>query len=292
VRFLPPSCRVNIRAFGKLFDPVRKTDIDPAAGEVLLRVQNASRSAHIRGVVLGLDGKPAVGLKVNAYWQQTSGGMDVTTGGDGTFEVGPLRTGGWRLRIIVGGCAMYHSPALVLAENATVDLGTIRLYRGGTLLAKVTGADPKQLGLVIYDDRGDLVFGMVSTNVPLRSLPLNPGGYDLRVHGKGFAAQRLPFTIRDGEETELRVVAEPGTIQHLRFQVPADDVAPEWFVFEVRRGGAVVLTGTTSRRNDFAAEHWLAPGEYEVVVTDYHLHGSARFRVGREPGSPVVVPVR
>ncbi|HEX5052842.1 MAG TPA: sigma-70 family RNA polymerase sigma factor [Planctomycetota bacterium] len=291
VRFLPPGCRVSIRVFGKLFDPVRKSGIDPAAGEVLLRVQNASRSAHIRGVVLGPDGKPAGNIGVEAHWQQTSGGTDVATAADGSFELGPLRTGGWRLRIIRKGCAWYHSPALTLAENATVDLGTIRLYRGGTLLANVTGAAPEQLDLRIYDDRGDLVFGMVSTNVPLRSLPLNPGGYDLRVRGNGLAAQRLPFTIRDGEETEVHVVVEPGTSQRLRFEVPAGDAGPQWFVFEVRRGGEVVLTGTSSRSSDFAAEHWLVPGDYEVVVTDYDLRGSARFTVGREPGPPVVVPV-
>jgi hypothetical protein len=292
VSFLPLGCRVSIRVFGNMFDPVRKSGIDAAAGEVLLRVQNAPRSARIRGVVLRPDGKPAANIGVDANWQQTGGGMDVATGADGGFELGPLRTGGWRLRIIAKGCATYNSPALTLAENATVDLGTIQLYCGGTLLAKVAGAAPKELEFVIYDDRGDLVFGVVSTNVPLRSLPLNPGGYDLRVRGKGFAAQRLPFTIRDGEETELHVKAEPGTSQRLRFQVPGDAAPAEWFVFEVRRGGTVVLTGTTSRGNDFAAEHWLAPGDYEVVVTDYDLRGSARFTVGREPGPLVVVSVR
>jgi len=63
-------------------------------------------------------------------------------------------------------------------------------------------------------------------------------------------------------------------------------------VFEVRRGGAVVLTGAASSHQAFAVEHWLSPGEYEVVVTDHDLRGSARFTVGPEAGPPVVVRVR
>lgn len=292
VALLPAGCRVRVRAFGNLFDPVRVSGIDPAAGEVLLRVQNPVRSARIRGEVLDVDGAPATGLGIEATWQETAGGARATTDEDGVFELGPLRTGVWRLRITAEGCATTLSPALTLAENDTLDLGTIQLYHGGTLQVRVTGAEAGRLGLVIYDAGGDLVSGMVSQNVPLRSLPLSPGDYDLRVRGEGLAAQHLPFTIRDGEETELDVVVAPGTSQSLRFQVPAEDLAPEWFVFEVRREGVVVLTGTTSRSRDFAAEPWLAPGDYEVVVTDFVLRGSARFTVGREAGPPVHVPLR
>ncbi|MEZ5967123.1 MAG: sigma-70 family RNA polymerase sigma factor [Planctomycetota bacterium] len=289
---LPEGCRVNVRVAGQTFDEARRSDVDPAAGELLLRVQNPPRSAYVRGVVHGVDGGPVAGIDVDANWQETSGGMVATTAADGRFELGPLRTGVWRLRIVEEGCAIYQSPTLTLVDHAALDIGTIRLHRGGDLEVEVAGAAPEHLGLTICDARDDLVFGMVSTNVPLRSLPLNPGSYALRVHGKGFAAQSVPFTIRDGERTLLKVVVATGISQRLVFRVPPTDAAPAWFPFKVRRDDTVLLTNAASSSQAFAVECWLAPGDYEVVVDSYGLSGSARFSVGGEPGPPVVVPVR
>lgn len=292
VRSLPVNRLVDIRVLGKMFDPVRVTDVDPAAGEVLLRVVNAPRSAFIRGVVLGVDGRPTSSAHVVVHWQQSIGDTHMVTQIDGSFELGPLRSGDWRLYIVEQGCAQYRSPTLQLDENELVDLGKLQLHRGGTLGVSIDGAPMDQLALVIYDDRDELVAGILPTLVPLRSMPLNPGGYTLRVRGKGFAAQSVPFTIRNGEETKLQVSVAPGISQHFVFRVPQGQEAPAWFAFDVLRDGSAVLTGTSSSQQHFAAEHWLAPGEYEVAVRACGLHGSARFTVGDAPGPPVVVPIR
>ena len=240
-------------------------------------------------MVLDSDGKPAVGVTVRAA------GEAVVTRADGRFEIGPLSAGRAWLYFEKDGYATYRSALLPLSENASVDLGSIRLHRGGHVRVEVFGASAEQLTLVAHGVHGDGVggTGIVATTVPIRSTPLHPGGYELRVSGKGVASQRLPFTVRDGEETELTVAVTPGTEQRFEFRVAVDGaVSVDRVAFEIRRGAAAGWSATARADRAFAVEASLATGEYEVVVTQDGLRGSARFTVGPAPGPPIVVQVR
>lgn len=294
VRFCPEGRLLSVAIDNGTFVALRQTGIDPRAGDLTLRVQRVHKSVRIIGMVVDPDGNPLGNISVDGNRSPAGRGRSgAATSVDGDFELGPLRAGRWGIRILTDGYAEYRSKTFTLEENATVDVGTIRMHKGGNLLARITGAEPSGLDLLLYNDNSEFVGSILSTIAPLRSSPLNPGQYRLQVRGQGFAAQTVPFSIRDGEETELDVSMVRATNQRFEFRARTGTELPRRVRFEVRRGDDLVVVSIARAATDgLTCNEWLAPADYSLVVITAGVKGSAQFTVANKAAADVVVSLR
>lgn len=298
-RFVATNCpeqgtiRITVRATG--FEDLLRRGIDPKAGEVELQLQRLPESSvRITGTVVGPDGRPVANASVGARRTEGRGGQGLRSTDDGgRFELGPYPPGTWSVWVRSPGHPAFRTEERALGADATWDLGTITLVRGGTAVLRQLGpaVDGVRFHATAVDRSGHSTFG--DDGGRLRSSVLAAGDYHLMVSGAGVAAQAVPFTIRPGEETTVDVQVEEGTVQRCECELPAGAEVPG-ATLRFSRGGAFcgqawapVRTGQPP-----AAEVCLAPGFYTVTAEAGDLRGTATFTVGAGAGPPVRVALR
>jgi RNA polymerase sigma-70 factor (ECF subfamily) len=287
VQNCPPGRLLTVDVAAPGSRALRREHVDPAAGELVLRLErDTAPPARIVGRVLLPDGRGAVGATIDAFCpepQQRAGVAVVDPAG--TFTVA-VPAGAWSLRVVAKDHAAIALTPSELQPGAEWNVGTLQLTRGGTLV--VHDGDAK-LSYLVMDSNGRFVCGVSSPVPPMRSELLGPGAYRLLARGDGVAAQGLPFTIRDGEETSLTVKARAGVRQRVEF-VPAS--APSRGVeFEVRRDGELVLVHNASLPS-LACDVWLAPGRYTLSTRERTPARTTQLTVGEQEGSPLQVALR
>lgn len=196
---------INIRAegyadFNGWTDPGGRRDLsrggDNDLGEFVVQ-----RAAALLGMVLGPDGKPAIGAQVAAApagrmaWTPT---QDHSTGKDGRFLIEDLRAGTFSVQITCRGIGHLTVENVVLAAGERKDLGTLRLNAGITLRGTVQDASGKPVagaGLKLINGRNG-IFGALgeladsATSAEDGSFVisgLRPGNPVLEVAKAGFA---------------------------------------------------------------------------------------------------------
>jgi RNA polymerase sigma-70 factor (ECF subfamily) len=269
-----------------------RRDVDPVAGELELVVRRAPpATARILGTVLCPEGRPVANALVMANRAGDSfGGPSESTSEDGRFAIGPVVPGTWRLNVRSAAWPTFVGAPFELAPDATRDTGTIKLVAGGRANFTIDG-DRAGASFRILDASEQIC----SAIAPLedapstRSEPLAPGEYHLQVRGEPIAAHTVPFTIRAGSETAVRVRLERGVRQAFELVLPQGITAKEGVRWRVMQADRLVLAALASG-NDAAITTeaaWLARGDYELIASTADCAGQVAFKIAAEEG-PIV----
>ena len=170
--------------------------------------------AHITGTVTGPDGRAVGGVDVRAYvevpgaeyWESV--GLGTTTNPDGTYDLGGLRAGTYRIGFAGSGqggfVAEYWDDArsiatakdIIVDQSATVSGKNAQLASGAHITGTVTGADGTPLS--------DVEVGAFSWNAEEAdwigvkwTYTMADGSYDLK--GLAGGTYRIGFFIYDGK---------------------------------------------------------------------------------------------
>ncbi|HZN40986.1 MAG TPA: sigma-70 family RNA polymerase sigma factor [Planctomycetota bacterium] len=254
-----------------------QSDIDPRAGEVVLRLErDTAPPARIVARVLRADGTPAAGDTVEVLRTDAINPCEAATlAADGTctFDVA---AGTWRLFVSAKNHAPYATEPRRVDAGAAWDAGTIQLDRGG--IVRVADGEGPALEYRIVTTDGRRLGRLQSPALPQRSDLLNAGDYVLLVRGENVAAHAIPFTIRSGEETVVAVKRTAGVRQRFTFTGVKS--------FELRAGGRHVASCETQE------SLWLAPGDYSLTARAGDTTATVSFTVAAVEGPPVHVEVR
>ena len=289
--FVVPSCpsgeKLALRVNRQGFAEATQQNVDPTAGPIEVRLRRVAAAAtRVRGVVVDPTGIPLPGVRIWAFGPVRDGTCAATTGADGRFELGPLVPGSWSLTARSSSYPIWRSEPFELGGEAVHDLGQVQMPAGGTAVVQVDG-DRSNLKFKIVDAK-DTANPLTDTGAKLESSPLAPGAYRLLVHGNSVAAESVPFTVRAGEETAVRVTPRPGVRQQF---VVTGSMAPMGVIVHVRRGTALIaIVSLMARGGGFApGEVWLAPGDYEASIrtTPPQTGPAHAFTVGTTEGPSV-----
>jgi RNA polymerase sigma factor (sigma-70 family) len=285
------TLRLTVHADGH--EPLFVRGIDPGA-EPLLRLERVQpASVHISARVVDPEGRPVANARAGAFRRGVDrGSADDATDNDGRFELGPLPPGEWAMYVRADGYPAFRCDHRTLGANATWNLGTITLVRGGTARVRQVGAPIDDARFLVSDAARSHSFGVMTTPDGPRSEVLAPGDYVLLVLGTNVAATAVPFTIRAGEEIVVDTQIERANPQAFRCAVPAGTNV-DFVTLQLFRGevfvGRVWVDLKSVRPGDSTG---LAPGEYRAVAEVGTLRGTTSFTVGATSGPPVTVVLR
>lgn len=298
-RFVAANCpekglaTIRIRTSG--YETLWQQGIDPKAGEVQLKLQrSASKSARMTLTVLTSDGLPVNNATVFAAHPEggASDGVQVTDE-HGRVELGPYAPGSWCVHVQHHDHASFISDERTLTANEALDLGTVTLARGGTVVVRRLGEADAKVRFFAMDVamKGSVEF--TEGGGEIRSRALAQGNYLLLTTGTGFTALAVPFAIRPGETTTVAVDVQKATEQSfsitwadaktsrgIALKVMRDDVVMARFWARVGEDGSAV------------ASTCLLPGSYTISALMGEPAGSTSFTVGAVASSPVVVTLR
>ncbi len=274
--------------------------VAPGGLELELRARTAATSGRIEGVVLGADGEPAAGARVNlwheelALWREI--GVDAASG---AFALERVPPGRWRVTAVADG-----APRLALGEpelraGETIDLGTARLEAGARLVLRVDASRvaPDALATLrctLLDADGRLVPGALGPagDGLLRSAPLRPGAYVLRAQGEGLVPFALDFDAGPGAEVERSLALAPAATRRVVLVGASGERA--WC--EVRDAGGRVVwqrLDLVPAGGEAVADVSLAPGRYRLHCgTAEGLSGSAELEIGAAASRAQAEPLR
>lgn len=161
---------------------------------------------------------------------------------------------------------------LVIAPDATVDLGTIVLDAGGTLFGNVRGPDgraPDQCQLTIVGKNTRLPADYSAGAYRFAGVPA--GEHLLQVQGVGVAATTFTVVIEANTETQRDIELLAGVQRRFRIDVPPDAPAQVSLALRPRSSELVWMATAVAARDAGDARHaeflaCLAPGEYEAVA--------------------------
>jgi hypothetical protein len=291
----PEGDTLTVSVRGKEIEELRRTGVDPTAGECELRVRRGQpRSVRIRGTVIAHDGRPVANAWADARRQGTrdSSGM-IATDNDGRFELGPVAPGAWRVFVRSSEHPEFTSEPRELAAEAVWDLGRIQLAQGGTALVQVLG-ERAGVRFQAVDVAETRTWGVDERDGALRTSVLAPGAYRLLVSGGSTAVQAVPFAILAGAETQVGVRLQPGTRQRFELELPATLETGDYVRVRVERGADLIgrASATVQRGEPCATELQLLPGSYVATAIGKELRARAEFTVGAAEAAPVRLSLR
>ena len=265
------------------FAELEQRGIDPHSPDLTLHLQRAApRTVRILGTLVGPDGRPVANAQVQALPRgaSTSTGLQPTDNA-GRFALGPVAPDTWRLHVTSPELAEFTSEERQLGPDATWDLGTITIPRGGRARVRLVGPPHDGASFCVVDAATRRSFKAVNrTDGDYRSNALAQGDYLLMVRGRGVAEQCVSFTIRNGEDVVVDVELQQGIAQRVVCDVPAGTAVDDAVLVWIERGGAPVARAAVGYKRGEPAEVWLAPGDYTAVAELGTLRGSAAFTVG------------
>jgi RNA polymerase sigma-70 factor (ECF subfamily) len=278
--------------------------VRPGPNDVVVHVSAEARTTcHVRGRILGSDGRAIGDAKVSVSSQRFSDRPLFDVKRDtGQFDAGPLPSGSYELYLASAAYPLRRLAGFDLAPNQLLDLGDLVQAAPGRLHARVRAPDggaARDIRARLEGTLGQGPSGGIETVVlgSVDSSPLEPGAYALFVRANGSAATRVPFDIRAGEETSIDVALAPGIERTLRFRLPDGDSTSRYVYFELRdaSGAALVLENCDNTRRERTVSHTitLAPGDYSIeAYGDDHLRASARFSVSNDAAASAAIDLR
>ncbi|MEZ6036191.1 MAG: sigma-70 family RNA polymerase sigma factor [Planctomycetota bacterium] len=267
-----PDVPIHLTVRTSRVQQLRRAGVVPGDDEVLVTMP-VPTAAHIRGLVVDDQGAPLANVIVGVVADDPhAGGVGVREPNhpDGSFAFGPLPAGAYHLVLHAAGFASLRVPQRTLADGETWHAGELRMRRGGKLRATLVGAHvpgDRQLRL----SRGDLAFvsdgDLVGGRLETRLLPA--GDYLLQLDGDDLCAERVPFTIRDGHDTELDVPVHIGTAVVITFASDAGEPAPRELQVTIRDAdsGTTRLVAGTWQNGGHVLRTMLPPGRYRVEAS-------------------------
>ena len=270
-------------------------DVDPRAGELVVRVRRAAaRSVTITGTVLGPDGKPCLDAMVHTLSRPGPRvGFEPCDKDTGRFKIGPVRPGEHQLCVWSQNYPKFASELKRLAAHETWDVGVIRLVEGGRVRVEPTGKRSGWIDMLVWDATWGFVCRIPNGEGAKVSEPLVPGRYRLVVTDADAAAQIVPFEVRAGETTQLDVELVAGHPRRIEVSPPFDDDVTRSVQLVVRTSaGELVLQSSRGVRGNgtVTVRCGFAPGDYTVSATCEGRRGDARFRVAAKGG--ITAPIR
>lgn len=268
-----PGRLMSIGFSGDKIEPLRMKDIDPAKGELDVRVVRAAPpSVYIRGRVFGADGRPCAGAQIQAFDHSRRRSSDVfVTKADGVFEFGPVLAAKWRIGIEHEEHATPEFVVRELGVDAVWDMGVVHLDRGGRAvftaaaesipLAELTG----MIATPDFEHRWTVQF----TGPREESKRLRTGKYVAQIWGAGAAAQSIPFEVTAGRDAEITVLAMPGVSHRFEFSLEDPNATTYGGNLKIHRDGVRVVDHWLRYEKDKAWNYTVAlqPGVYRVSMT-------------------------
>lgn len=307
-RFALPNCPSTLLRVtaSRGEQQARLEQIAAAAGEVTLQLPAAPvavvPSVRIRGRVLGPDGRPVAAATVGASGPKGERGGMQATGADGSFELGPMVPGNWRVGVSPAQFPGYSGESRELVANEVWDVGEIRLVEGGTARIEVSGAPADaKVQFEVANEKGWVFAVQWISDRQLRTSLLEPGDYEVRLRADGCALQTFAFAVHAKTETVVEARLQPGVRQRLQF-VRADGVQiSRSLAHTLRRGEKVLFERHTvywdrpavyDADGAMTAELRLLPGQYRLEVTEGGAAAAVGFEVGESEGPPVRLMLR
>lgn len=244
--------------------------IDPTQGEVVLHVEvKPEPTAMIRGTVLDPDGKPVFLGEVAALAME--GPRKVRVKSDkvrpptGTFELGPMPSDTYEVRIDCSGFPKYFSERRTLLPYQEWDLGTVQLEKPGWIRATFPAGRPDELRIEIWGDRREWLGDITSSGL---SPPLAAGRYVLRVHAPGHGEFARAVELGRGQTAEVEITMVQGFACRLELQRTDASRWQRMFVEVARTGEAGSYRPRVFPESEtvFVDERTLRPGPHEVRV--------------------------
>ncbi len=291
----------------------------PGLASVSLRIEITSASEQvvdigfgtstISGVVLGPDGKPAEGVRVSARQQDGESSdhvmsfAEVATSDDGTFELGGLLPGSYKVRAspaafgssATAACSPVERSDVVLAAGQTRDGLELRLTQGCSVLVRVVnaGGSPVVRAQVTFDLYEDLRGDATDSAGAVLLTNLRPGLLTLSARTKTDAERESVQVVAALERTaEATVTLIPGGRVALRLE-RSDGVAisqglsyPIDFLDE---SGQIWRKSLTDIRGGVLVFGPMRPGAYTVSARFGTKQAEARVEVVAGSESEVVL---
>lgn len=225
-----------------LFPDATVQEVVPGPNEVLVRVTPETRpTAFIRGRIVDPQGTPVESARITLFplghdILSMRGIEEVSAVGTGEFHLGPYLAGRWQLKMEAFGYPVSWTGVRELRPGQELDLGTIQLVQGGSIVIKLRREDGTEVGHPFLSlSVGATWQSIQSPEIEGESVligPLPPGPYRLAVIGgrEDLAAvdltanEVLPFEIRAGETVTSELVLRSGVPIVVRFRSP--DPAP------------------------------------------------------------------
>lgn len=295
----PEQGTLTVTVGGEGIEEARRTHVDPAGGELVLRVRRAlPASVRIRGRILDPEGAPIANASTTALraGANTASGPEIAyTAEDGSFELGPLPPGPRGVLVRARDFPLLRTEVRELAADAHWDLGEVCLPRGGRVVVQLAAGDPAGVELAAADPGvARWVWHAAATAEPLRSDPLPAGDCVLLVSGSDIAAQSIPFTVRAGEDTTIEVRVEPGIRQRVELALPGASEAVAGVDLRVESASALVACKYVVVPSGAppSTELWLASGRYTVTARAGAWQGRAECTVGSEEAEPLRIALQ
>lgn len=284
------TLRIECRRAGGVFPELSTVITTEANGELVLRLPPRT-AVRLRGRVLDADGEPKANVELHPLRRGHGNSPVAVNAADGTFEVGPYPAGEYAIGLRCDGFAHLVTEFRALADGEVRDLGDLRLQRGGTLRAVLTGPlanlPGRALSVVsvdgVHSDVAKLENGVVTSG------NLSPGDWVLQVDGFDVAAQQVPFSIRAGEVTELLFEPASGSKVGIHVAVPRSDASRIVVRVCDAADRPVLVRATTPTDGQVSVTTLLRPGRYRVTVECASegalpaLAGSSAFEVADQP---------
>ena len=266
--------------------------LDPSQ-EAELRLQRMQpATGRITGRVVDPDGRPVGNAVAHGFCQGVSSATHAFTDNDGRFELGPLVPGDWALHVRATGHPDFRGDQRALPANATWELGTITLQRGGTARVRLVGEPIAGVRFLVSDAAGTQTFGVIAGADGLQTEVLAAGDYALLIRGETAAATAVPFRIVVGEDVVVDAPLEPANPQTFRCEVPAGAAVDSVTLLLFRGETFLGRTWVDCKSAEPSGALGLAPGAYRAVAEVGTLRGSTAFVVGAASGPPVTVVLR
>ncbi|ANM28429.1 hypothetical protein ABI59_00470 [Acidobacteria bacterium Mor1] len=193
---------------------VKDTEVKEGLNELDLAFEGGQ---EVQGRLVGSDGKPVPGAQVRLaaperYW----GGFSATTAGDGTFTIGGVKDGTYRLSASAESYATYRGTDDIVVSGQPVTGLEIVLDRGAILTGKILGVEESKLGDVeieaVSRSGGGFAGGAVDYQGNYRLENLAAGTWEVRAQiARSGRSARGEVTIEQGvQETTLDLQFEGG----------------------------------------------------------------------------------
>ena len=211
------------------------------------------------------------------------------------------------IAVRVDGYVPYHRWDVRIPAAGSVDLGTVKLLKGGSLIAWLDTDFVKRITVPVHASlRWDAMPGPSATAARLalpvaegvftkkgvvQLAPVAPGRYVLEVEAKGYAPTRVPVELYDGRETTPRqsIALSPSLSVRLHFEPPVGPGTLPWRVELWRRttfgtGSQNAGSGMASAEGVFEAGDQ-AEGPLRVLVKDRNQNIIASRDIVISPGT-------
>ncbi|MEQ1632307.1 MAG: carboxypeptidase regulatory-like domain-containing protein [Planctomycetota bacterium] len=207
------------------FPDAESTGIVVDGPAITIAVMNPARDrSSLLGTVVDEAGSP---LAATVHLLHQRGDVaHYSTRLDGSFRIDTIPAGTVHVEIRQASYPPLRLPPLQLAMQDVRDLGTLKLQRGGLAFGRVFGPEDQALTNVtmrLIDDGDREIATAECTDTGFRTPLLPPGRYDLLVQADDVAPSRVALHIRAGEEREVDVRLEPGSLHRLRVHTDAEE---------------------------------------------------------------------